>query len=68
MNEIWDYLERYGEVTITTDGCYEVDVNSITFGELRSIHLKMEALGFILPKIEIYSAIHDRLVTIKINL
>jgi len=68
MESALNYLtDTFGEVTITTDGCWEVDTPTITFEEITSMYDKLCSFG-LMPYIEIYPAIHDRLVTIKINL
>jgi hypothetical protein len=67
MESALDYLTNlFGEVTITTDGCWEVDAPSITFNEVSEIYDKLFDLG-LKPYVEIYPAIHNRLITIKIN-
>lgn len=68
MEKVIDYLtNEFGEVTLPTDGGIEVDTTSITYRDLRELYEKLETLGMDFPLIEIYPAIHDRLVTIKIN-
>jgi hypothetical protein len=67
MDKALDYLTNlFGEVTITTDGCWEVDTPTITFNEVSEIYDKLFDFG-LRPYIEIYPAIHNRLITIKIN-
>lgn len=67
MDKALDYLTNlFGEVTITTDGCWEVDTPTITFNEVAEIYDRLFDFGRV-PTIEILPAIHDRLVTLKIN-
>jgi hypothetical protein len=67
MESALNYLTNlFGEVTITTDGCWEVDAPNITFDEVSAIYDNLFNLG-LRPYIEISPAIHNRLITIIIN-